>query len=136
MVHSIRALVIPDNQVRAVEIPVADFTNEVVVATVFEFAFDVFLGFLDDRDDVVVVELVAPSGEDDGLGGAWDAEVERVPVMGAGADNGAVHRTIINWSMQVVRDMMKYTLALFERLLAPGRSSRQLCSRENRHYLL
>ena len=96
MVHSIRAPVIPDNQVRAIEIPAADFTDEVVVATVYEFAFEVFLGFLNGRDDVVVVELIAPSGEDDGLGGAWDAEGEWVFVMGAGADTGAVHRTIIN----------------------------------------
>lgn len=81
---------------RAIEIPAADFPDEVVVAAVFEFAFEVFYGFLDGRDDVVVIELVAPSGEDYALGGAWDVEGEGVRVFRTGADTGAVPTELLS----------------------------------------
>lgn len=75
---------------RRMIIPASDLAHEVALASVLGFLFEVSFGFVEDGDDVVVIELAVQFEEDDSSAGAGDSVGVRVDVFGASPDSGAV----------------------------------------------
>ncbi|KAI4167896.1 MAG: hypothetical protein LQ343_006819 [Gyalolechia ehrenbergii] len=86
----IRPLIVRDDQMRRMIIPASDLAHEVALASVLGFLFEVSFGFVEDGDDVVVIELAVQFEEDDSSAGAGDSVGVRVDVFGASPDSGAV----------------------------------------------